>query len=49
MGKQEGAQERFINNVSAHISGASEEWIRKEAYGKHLSCALFMHVSIKGY
>lgn len=49
MGKQEGAQERFINNVSAHISGASEEWIRKEAYGKHLSCALFMHVSIKDY
>lgn len=34
MEKQEGAQERFINNVSAHISGVTQQWIRDEAYGK---------------
>lgn len=32
--KQEGAQDRFINNVAAHISGVQRDWIRKEAYGK---------------
>ena len=34
MGKQEGAQERLINNAAAHISGAKEKWIRDEAYGE---------------
>lgn len=34
MAGQDGAHERFINNVSAHISDVSEEWLRKEAYGK---------------
>ena len=35
MGKQDGAQERFINNASAHISDVTVEWLRKEVYGKH--------------
>ena len=33
MGKQEGAQERLVNNTAAHISGVKEKWIRDEAYG----------------
>ncbi|KAI0894778.1 catalase [Annulohypoxylon nitens] len=32
MATQEGAQERFISNVSAHLSGAQTKWIRDEAY-----------------
>ncbi|OTA64757.1 catalase-domain-containing protein [Hypoxylon sp. EC38] len=32
MGKQEGAQERFVSNVSAHLSNAQTKWIRDEAY-----------------
>ncbi|KAI1799557.1 catalase [Daldinia bambusicola] len=32
MGKQEGAQQRFVDNLSAHISGAQTQWIRDEAY-----------------
>jgi len=36
MGGQEGAQDRFINNVSAHISDVTEKWIRDEAYGKNV-------------
>ena len=31
--KQEGAQDRFANNVAAHIAGVQREWIRREAYG----------------
>ena len=34
MGKQEGAQGRFVNNVAAHVSGVQREWIRREVYGK---------------
>src|SRR5262249_918764 len=34
MAKQDGAQERFINNASAHVSGVTQEWLRKEVYGK---------------
>lgn len=33
MGKQEGAQERFVGNVSAHLSDAHTKWIRDETYG----------------
>ena len=33
-GKQEGAQKRFVDNVSAHISGCKRKWIRDEAYGE---------------
>ncbi|KAI6085467.1 catalase [Hypoxylon rubiginosum] len=32
MGKQEGAQGRFVGNVSAHLSDAHTKWIRDEAY-----------------
>ncbi|OTB05987.1 hypothetical protein M426DRAFT_259811 [Hypoxylon sp. CI-4A] len=32
MAKQEGAQERFVSNVSAHLSAAQTQWIRDEAY-----------------
>lgn len=32
--KQEGAQKRFVDNASAHISGCERKWIRDEAYGK---------------
>ncbi|KAL9615000.1 MAG: hypothetical protein Q9167_000531 [Letrouitia subvulpina] len=32
MGKQEGAQKRFVDNASAHISGCKRKWIRDEAY-----------------
>ncbi|XXG94997.1 hypothetical protein Hte_001257 [Hypoxylon texense] len=32
MGKQEGAQERFVDNVSAHLSAAHTKWIRDETY-----------------
>jgi catalase len=33
MGKQEGAQNRLVNNAAAHISGVKAKWIRDEAYG----------------
>ncbi|KKY25273.1 putative catalase [Phaeomoniella chlamydospora] len=32
MAKQEGAQLRFINNLSEHLSDVTEDWIRAEAY-----------------
>ncbi|KAI1143282.1 catalase [Hypoxylon sp. FL0543] len=32
MGEQEGAQERFVSNVSAHLSAAQTKWIRDEVY-----------------
>ncbi|KAI1395384.1 catalase [Hypoxylon fuscum] len=32
MGRQEGAQQRFVSNVSAHLSAALTKWIRDEAY-----------------
>ncbi|KAI2473613.1 catalase [Annulohypoxylon bovei var. microspora] len=32
MGTQEGAQGRFVRNVSAHLSNAHTKWIRDEAY-----------------
>ncbi|KAI1383442.1 catalase [Hypoxylon trugodes] len=32
MEKQEGAQERFVDNVSAHISATQTQWIRDETY-----------------
>lgn len=35
MAKQDGAQERFINNLSAHLSDVSQRWIRDEAYGTY--------------
>ena len=36
IGKQAGAQKRFVDNVSAHISGCEKKWIRDEAYGEFL-------------
>lgn len=33
MGTQQGAQDRFVNNVAAHVSDAEEKWIRDEVYG----------------
>ena len=33
MGKQEGARERFVGNVAAHVAGVERGWIREEAYG----------------
>ena len=41
MGKQEGAQERFVDNVAAHIAGVQRDWLRKEAYGE-LTCRCAM-------
>ena len=38
MGKQEGAQERLVNNAAAHISGVKEKWIRDEVYGRYSKC-----------
>jgi catalase len=35
MGKQDGAQERFINNLAGHVSGVQEKWIRQKVYGKN--------------
>ncbi|KAL9090918.1 MAG: hypothetical protein Q9165_005126 [Trypethelium subeluteriae] len=32
MGKQEGAQDRLVNNASAHISGVKTKWIRDKVY-----------------
>ncbi|KAI0173367.1 catalase [Hypoxylon sp. FL1284] len=32
MGKQEGAQERFVGNVAAHLGATRTKWIRDEAY-----------------
>ncbi|KAL9071163.1 MAG: hypothetical protein Q9157_005558 [Trypethelium eluteriae] len=34
MGKQDGAQARFVDNLSAHLSDVSEMWIRQEAYSR---------------
>ena len=34
MEKQDGAQSRFIDNLSAHLSDVGEQWIRQEAYSK---------------
>jgi catalase len=33
MGKQDGAQLRFVNNVAANVSGVQERFIRDEVYG----------------
>ena len=33
MAKQDGAQLRFVNNLSAHLSDVTHKWIREEAYG----------------
>ncbi|KAH9998040.1 catalase [Xylariaceae sp. FL0662B] len=41
MGKQDGAQERLVNNLAAHISGAKTKWIRDAAY------AMFRRVDAK--
>lgn len=32
MGKQEGAQKRFVDNVAAHVGGCERKWIRDEVY-----------------
>ncbi|KAL7629557.1 catalase A [Parahypoxylon ruwenzoriense] len=32
MGAQDGAQDRLVGNVAAHLSGARTKWIRDEAY-----------------
>jgi catalase len=37
MGKQEGSQDRLVNNAAAHISGVKAKWIRDEAYGNSFS------------
>ena len=34
MGKQEGAQSRFVDNVAAHVSGVKTQWLRNEVYCK---------------
>lgn len=34
MGKQDGAQARFVNNLSANVSGVETKWLRDEVYGK---------------
>ncbi|OAP61018.1 hypothetical protein AYL99_06022 [Fonsecaea erecta] len=41
MGKQEGAQARFIDNVAAHVSDVEEKWLREEAY------AMFAKVDVQ--
>ncbi|KAI0833907.1 catalase [Hypoxylon sp. FL0890] len=41
MGKQEGAQERLVSNLSTHLRAAQTKWIRDEAY------AMFRHVHKK--
>ncbi|KAI1373211.1 catalase [Hypoxylon crocopeplum] len=32
MGRQDGAQERFVGNLSAHLADARTKWVRDEAY-----------------
>ena len=34
MGKQEGAQERFVGNVAAHVSEVTLDWLRDGVYGQ---------------
>lgn len=34
MAKQDGAQQRFINNLAAHVSGVTESMLREATYGK---------------
>ncbi|KAL8748219.1 MAG: hypothetical protein Q9190_000038 [Brigantiaea leucoxantha] len=34
MGKQEGAQSRFVDNLSAHVSGVETKWLRQDVYGE---------------
>jgi catalase len=36
MGKQDGAQERFVDNVVAHVADCERGWLREEVYGKSL-------------
>ena len=38
MARQDGAQARFVDNVSAHLGDVTQQWIREEAYG------MFSHV-----
>ena len=33
MRNQDGAQKRFVDNVSAHVSGCEKTWLRDEVYG----------------
>ena len=37
MGKQDEAQSRFVNNVSAHVSDVEAKWLREEVYCKLFS------------
>ena len=34
MGKQEGAQNRFVDNIAAHVGACERKWIRDDAYGE---------------
>lgn len=34
MGTQDGAKDRFINNLAGHVSGVEAKWIREKVYGK---------------
>ena len=40
LAKQEGAQDRFVGNVAAHIAEVQRDWIRREAYGKYTCLGL---------
>ena len=37
MGKQEGAQEAFISNISGNIAGVKRGWLREKVFGKFLT------------
>lgn len=45
MGRQEGAQQRFVDNLSAHLSAVQTQWIRDEAYGTLLLFRFLFNVS----
>ena len=45
LAKQDGAQERFVKNVSAHIAGVQREWLRKAAYGESSSQPARFHAN----
>ena len=43
MGKQAGAQERFIDNAAAHVAEVTLVWLRNEVYGN--TCRLVREIS----
>ena len=43
MAKQKGAQDRFVDNVVAHVSECEKQWIQQGVFGKWASSLHFVH------